>query len=430
MLAGAFQFKNLSIITLLSAIFAIFLQIQISLFADGDYLGLRVNLADFLLPFLGISVMISILFKKTNWPEFENSLIPLSLLFIVITMTAALLNGYKALGYWSSWAYLNKYIGLFILLSYFALGSWIASNAKYKEKSFKVFGLTSSIFFTAIVALSFLGAIILKVFDTSIWLEDFPWDGLAANRNVFMIIAMFCMVFIEITRKSNPETIPKWLYVTFWILTPVFTLYNASRSGWIIGALFLIYMLISKPKNTLKSTLPLLILGFALMYGVFHYIAIGDAADADELHLLNNVVTSQSPQYYGDQKRWIAVEDGLQMYRESNNPILGAGLGAYKDFQIEKRGEFIDVMDFSVLWLLSETGGLGLSAFLIFFLLALRKLYIEGYQNNSSFHQTVFLFLLAMILISVLHELLYTRLLWFVLGLGLTIPTAQKSEET
>ncbi len=123
--------------------------------------------------------------------------------------------------------------------------------------------------------------------------------------------------------------------------------------------------------------------------------------------------------YDGDRKRLIAVEDGLELYQRYD-PIVGAGLGTYKPFQIEKRGEFVEVIDFTALWLLAEMGVSGLFVFSAFFIVCAASLYQNGRKpQGSSYHRAVFVFLILFAGMTLLHELMYTRILWFIMGLAL-----------
>ena len=53
-------------------VFALALQIQVTIFASDDYFGLRVSVADLLLPFAGLFIFVSLLNNKSNWPEWRG----------------------------------------------------------------------------------------------------------------------------------------------------------------------------------------------------------------------------------------------------------------------------------------------------------------------------------------------------------------------
>jgi len=55
---------NISSMDYLAIFMAIILQIHVNLFANGDYLGIRIGLADLFMPIIGIMVLISLIKNK------------------------------------------------------------------------------------------------------------------------------------------------------------------------------------------------------------------------------------------------------------------------------------------------------------------------------------------------------------------------------
>ncbi len=413
------------------AAIAIALQIQISLFAEGDYLGLRINLADFLLPLAGLFVLVTLLSKKSHWPQWINKYTHSTLLALLAILTIALINGYFYIGEWSSWALINKYFGFFILMSYFYLGGWLVTNFGQNQvlRTFTRFFLG---FFIVTLVLSIIDVIQQPYTETSLWIGDFAWDGFMANRNAYMVIAIFAIVSLLTHSLYSKAPLPFWCSSLLWTIIPTFAIYNASRTGWIFGALIICAYLIKTPIKFMKTRAPFLVLGTALTFLTFNFISHGEVKLNHQYKYLTAALqqtnNQEELQYLGDQNRYIALEDGLELYQQSN-PILGAGLGAYKPFQIEKRGEYINIIDWSTLWLLTETGILGLAGFSAFFLLCLAMFFKRGIKEKSPYHTTLFFFLILIIAMSFLHELLYTRFLWFALGLGMAAPLPPKEEK-
>jgi O-antigen ligase len=116
-----------------------------------------------------------------------------------------------------------------------------------------------------------------------------------------------------------------------------------------------------------------------------------------------------------DTERWISVNGGLRLWQE--NPVFGAGLGAY--FEVSKREGTPLVIHNTLIWLLAETGLVG---FLVFFSAGVAILWASTRRLRDPTDvgaTTIFLFLLAFASMSMVHELLYQRVLWFVLGVCL-----------
>lgn len=414
------QFKS---VHYMIVIFAIATQIQITLFAQGNYLGLRISLADLLLPFAGVFILSSLIKKKSELPNWSVNNMYAWIVALILVMSSALINGYIVNETLSQWAFINKYVGFFILLSYLALGGWIIQNAENSRDSLSLFMITFAGFFTATILASMLLFLLQYFVQTPLWLPRYPWDGFMANRNAFMVIFVLSFTYIMwmITKKTTAS--PLWVTTLFWFCMPTFFVFNESRTGWIIAAVLALIFLIKNPTQFLKKALPLFLAGIALTYGSYHLTTKATAYILEGRQIDFLVALTQEEQgdlsYIGDQKRYIALEDGLELY-SNYNPLIGAGLGSYQPFQIEKRGEFIEIMDFTGLWLLTETGAIGLSVFIAFFMACVYAIYKTGYRYDTSpYHRSMLIFLIMFAVISVLHEVMYTRALWIAIGLAL-----------
>ncbi len=423
-------FSKSSIFTLgfLTAFMAVFLQVQLTLFADGDYRGLRIGAADICMPFIGLCVLWSLWRKKTKWPQWFSSRKIIWILSLVLVMSVALLNGYIVSDAFSSWAFINKYIGFFLLLSYFFLGNWIAANVEDRQHIYAVFMRWFVGFFVAVMCATILALVLQPFTPFSLWMQHYPWDGFMVNRNAFMVIFVLVFSFVIWDYAAGSHSFPRWMLLCFWLSMPLFFVFNESRTGWIVAAILGCIFFLKNPLIRAKKVIPLLIVGVGLAYGSYYIVTdqVALAFNGDQLRHLLNVSDAPDEIYMGDQKRYIAIEDGVDLYMRYN-PLVGAGLGSYQPFQIEKRGESIEIMDFTALWLLVETGGLGLLTFVSFFAYCAWLLYREGYCDKpSNYHRAMFIFLLLFAGMSVLHELMYTRVLWFSMGLALAVQTNKK----
>ena len=82
------------------------------------------------------------------------------------------------------------------------------------------------------------------------------------------------------------------------------------------------------------------------------------------------------------------------------------------------RGESVDC---TPIWLLAETGAVGLLLFLGFYFFVMRALWRKMHDKEgieAFFAESVFVFLLLFGLMSLFHEILYTRYLWVLMGMG------------
>ena len=415
-----YKVYSFSLYEWLMIVFAFALQVQVTLFAQGDYLGLRVGLGDLLLPFAGAFVIISLALKKSSFPKFylPHTLWWLGALSLV--MSVALINGYITTGSLSSWALINKYIGFYLLLSYFMLGAWAVHNSSYQSLALFVKAFVT--LFIVTTALSVFGIYLQAFLPISLWLPNYPWDGLMANRNAFMVIAVLSFCFLIWGHVDGKIQVARCLRAVSWLVLPMFFVYNDSRTGWIAFGVFSVLFLLKSPLWRLKFALPFLCLGIGIAYFSYYLPNIHSTVmSSDQAQYFMRFVDNptQTPEYGGDRQRFIAVDDALELYQK-HDAMIGAGLGAYKPFQIEKRGEYINVMDFTGLWLLVETGAVGLFVFASFFIACSWCLYRKGFvEDNGGYYRAMFVFLLLFAGMSVLHELMYTRVLWFAMGLAL-----------
>ena len=423
------KIPNISSMDYLAIFMAIILQIHINLFANGDYLGIRIGLADLFMPIIGIMVLISLIKNKSKWPQWSINKMYLWLAALIFVMSVSLLNGYLTNGYLSKWAFINKYIGLFLLVSYMMLGGWIVTNAKDSLKILTLFSNVFTGFFSLTVLMSVITLFLQYFIPYPLWLPNYPWDGLMVNRNAFMVIFVLSLTLIICSYKDDKSTMHQLVIKVFWLCLPIFLVFNDSRTGWLAFTALIIVFFTKFPIKRARKIIPLLLIGTIIAYASYYVTTNTIVLQARQMKHLIKIIDNKGNsdlEYFGDQKRYVAVEDGMELYQE-HNPIIGSGLGTYKPFQINKRGEFIDVIDFSGLWLLVETGILGLSIFSAFFIICAWSLYKTGFtKNHSGFHKAIFVFLIMFAFMAILHELIYTRVLWFIVGLALAFNIKEK----
>ena len=103
----------------------------------------------------------------------------------------------------------------------------------------------------------------------------------------------------------------------------------------------------------------------------------------------------------------------------TEDPIIGVGLGVFSwRSQLEGGNPSGDVLHNTALWLLAETGIIGLVLFSLFFLACIRSLISES-KNKSSLSISILGLIFVMLGASIGTEILYQRYLWFFIGLAL-----------
>ena len=425
------------LITGLCIFLGIALQIQASSdFIDG-FRGIRLNLADIALPFAGLFILFSLLRRTSALPAWalRGSIIwPVVLTGLILL---SFINGYFALGYPSSWAVANKLVGWFVLMAFFALGAWITTNGPERTTSAFIKSLS-----VAFLILTIIGS--MAIFLHILWPDQFmplfryQLKALMGNRNAYALLLIFVVCLFFTLHLSGRRTIPLWVLDGFWICLPILMMLNASRAAWItIPALIFIMGLYHRKKTALRILI-LIAIGITpvfLLYKINPKIVFREN-QLDRIGILKEYATTENPDtqalmrkgrnYKGDVIRLRVFQDAISMWKEK--PFTGTGLGTFIEDQKEKYTEpndIIDVIDSTPLWLLTETGVIGLSLFSAFYIMCLWSLWRNGKAMETDLdvlRMAVFFGLIGFAAMSLLHELLYSRYLWFMLGLSLAVP--------
>lgn len=404
---------------------AILLQIQISLFRHEGYLGLRINAADLILPLLGILVFARLAFRKDRLPAWRIPGFYIWISALSALMIFALFNGYNNSGEWNTWALVNKFTGWFVLLGYLGLGGWIANSAG--QPGIAVVKSVSLIFW-GIVTIASLAWLIS--FDLKYDLSYYPMGSLMANRNAYAFL-WFCMLALMTTSQMRKTGRPAWWFYGMWALVPLFYVYNGSRAGFVVFVFLMLVFSILHFRFTLRHILPPLLAGIlacTLFYSNFSSYAYGltsgnirNSAQLIQAGKMSREQANQILIYEGDKMRIRTYGDALELW--SRHPVTGGGLGSFQTFQIEKHGEFKEIIDCTFLWLLAETGLAGLLALILFFASGLWVLFKQIRKHDpTGLYLAVFLMMIIFAIMSLVHELLYTRFLWFFMGLALAWP--------
>lgn len=424
----------------LCVVIPIALQIQITLFKSPDYLGLRINMADLIVPFAGLGILYSLFKKQSRWPDWLPRHMYFWLAGLVLLLTFALVHTHFTYGEISRWAAMNKFGGWFILTALLALGGWIGTNAN--QEKIELF-IKTFLYFA-------LGTIFMQVFvivGQSYWHESFigyntyahvPIAGYMVNRNAFAVLFLATFAISSCLHAFHKSALNKWCLPTLYFLVPFFLLFNASRAMTISLGLFLPVYLIINAKTEMRKIgvlLACLALGAALLALIY-------SDRKDQLFLLNDqqlsfvdhlddLTDEESPfgtydpakiAYPGDSMRLTILADAKEMV--PMHPVLGSGLGSMLLFQQQKHGRMINLIDCTPLWILVEMGLLGLFAFGAFYVQAFRVMY-KSWTQDEDFIRTLRLGIMAAMacftIMCLFHEIMYTRFVWVLLGIGLTM---------
>lgn len=409
----------------LSLLVPVALQLQVDILESADYIGLRINIADLLLPFAGLGIALSLIFRNSAWPVFKIKYAYAWLAALTLVLSGALVHGYFSNGGWSHWALVNKYLGWLTLLSLFMWGGWVATNARPETMR-----ALMRIFATSGLALLGLGMGVLLLRDAGLIsggsVFEYPLSGFMSNRNAYAFFVCCLSVVLAVFHFRHQPLVPLWAIAAFFFLLPLAHTLIGSRAGWFLHPLILIGLIAFGRKEAIKPVLLPLLAGIALVAALaathtieisrnqqFRLIGQMKMVVAEENLDFTSPETQQKYRRHSDAYRIQAAYDAVSLWKTS--PVFGAGLGTFLAYQAERYGQFMDVVDNSPLWLLSETGLLGLAIFLGFYGVSVYGLIRAGDPLSLALAGI----LLAFGMFCLLHEMIYTRFMWFFLGLAL-----------
>ena len=413
------------------------LQIQTTFFYSYEaYKGLRICLSDLALPFAGFAILWSLLRRKSHWPAWPFPHVYLWLVGFLVILTGALVNTYLSYDVWSFWGLTNKIPGMIVVSAYFCLGGWLATNLQ--EHHLILFFRSLFGFFIALM-LTELGGILWQDFYNyplamAAW-PDYPLEGFFDNRNVYALMVLVLCGLLFSFMMSGVDLLPRWIGYGVAVLLPYFLIEIGSRAGLITAVVMTIIFAIFY-RTKIFRFIGCFIAGVVLIMAVyhsgpqklllFHYNQMEIISHIDSIsdrsQPINDVANEIT--YAGDNFRLQVLNISKDMIMD--HPVIGSGLGSSFIVQKEIRGTRFDVIENTPVWLWVETGLIGLAAFAAFYFLCVKTLWQR--RKADDFYGALSRGMLVAIgcfsVMTCLHELMYTRQIWFLLGLSLALPLA------
>lgn len=417
--------------------FAVFLQIQITLFPTPEYIGLRVNAADLILPFVGLFVLGSLLLKRSHWPQWQKPFGYWVPILLTVVLMFALYNGYRVQGSWSSWALINKGVGWFVLMAYLAFGAWASTNQsdeirKWFLRPFLLFFCAFAVFEIVLRLLAQNG--LLERSDLFMhFFRTIELAGFMANRNAyaFLFLSMISIGSLYLIKPFSLHKVEHICFRLLWFMLPAFIAMNASRAAFLVIGPLVLFVIFMNWRVFIKQLLPLILIGclivplvknemLAKALSTYGNVSQGAAVLGDDFDLDDDL-------YHGDHLRLQVILDSKEMYMR--HPFTGAGIGSVYEYQkTQQDRDDIAIIDNTPLWVFVEMGPLGFIVFAAAFfsmMIALsRKSKGEIDTHDKMFAHAVIFVMISFGIFSLLHEIMYSRFFWVLLGMGLALPIA------
>jgi hypothetical protein len=364
---------------------------------------ISVNLADPLAIIGGCLFVIHHVGKR--WPHWRLPKLENYVLAATAVFAASFLYGTTQFG-WTDWAFVNKFLGWFMLLAYGACGALVVNQAK--RDGLQLLLRTYAASALSIVVLSVIAITLARCGLT--YLNAFaaiPLEGFSANRNAFAFQLLLAICAVLAVR---------WPKTQWWLGALVAgMLFAGSRAGLValpVVAAMAFYLRV--------LTLRTAVAACALAAGLFVFVDFGPKLF---WNLFSLVTGSPPTEVIGIATQAVTIDDtprvkslvlGWAMF--ASHPIFGAGLGAFFQQQIEAGNQL--VIHSTPLWLLAETGIVG---FAIVATPLFRVFFREIRDADPHDHAGIALILTitAFGVEANFHEIMYQRAFWLLFGAAL-----------
>jgi hypothetical protein len=234
-------------LSIFAVIVGISLNILFTLKFNETHIGIRVAATDVLIPFILFLLLMQVI-KKKELPVLITPFGYRLLAVMSLWLSICLVNGYLSSGVLTNWAFLNKYIGWFVLMSYFAAGLYISEQ----NLQIKKFFFRSLFVATWLVCIS---EIIIHWFYIVGFFHQYHYiarhermEGLYQNPNAFGIfLAVMFVLHIQAMRDGS-RVFNKWIIAFGSSVVLLCLYYSYSRSAWLGAVLGLIVAIIIDKK--------------------------------------------------------------------------------------------------------------------------------------------------------------------------------------
>jgi len=316
------------------------------------------------------------------------------------------------------WASFNRGLGFLVLLAYLFSGSMV--TAFFGRRAIRLI-VRAILISTLCILVLYVSTIDFLDKDTirNLRWRSFLFNGLIGNRNALaFVLTLVLSTALAIKEPILGRWRPTAISLIFFLL-----LICGSRTGIIAAgllvavAMYFRYFSVKELVQTLIATVAISLLHFLitqfLTYVLVHDANIPTSAKGTSgASVLKSMDAKLLSKIHSD--RVASYKLGLEMWLE--NPVFGAGMGAFiskymNDFRVPL------TIHNSGLWILAEMGLAGLVLFLslpLAILAHIRRKYCRNFQWDDF---ALLLCLVSTVVFSQGHDILYQRILWFMLGL-------------
>lgn len=393
------------LMTVLPVLVAILVFFQVHLPTNSG--GLNINFADPLALLAGVMFVLSSL--RRGWPAWRVPHLSWMVLACTAAMTVALMIGVASIG-WTQWALANKYLGWFMLIAYGATGA-LAMRVGL-ERMLQTF--------IAAGAAVILLCAALNLFGYAPPTNGGKFPGFAQNSNAFAFQCL--MVLAAALALPSRQIVPASIALLgIWL--------TGSRAGLGAALALLVVAVIfaGRGKILYRTVASAAVAGAALLGAGVLIVAACKGGNVDSTVWCGYFGYPLYAQMTSNAEHLLSSIGGLKMFWQ--HPIFGAGLGAFIHDSAATGPRPLAIHS-TLIWLLAEFGVVGTAIF-IWPITTITVGEIRRFRNNDSAGYLLLLAIAAFATMSLVHELMYQRTFWLMLGAGLAVavrPSAERSE--
>lgn len=407
------------IVALLGVAVAIGVQILTTIHVGST--PVRVAIADLVVPagaLLAAGVFFAARLRRPRWviPHLDAMLLGFLLLLGV-----SCLIGWQRSGAFIAWAWGPKFIGFGVLIAYLLVGALVAeAGEKARARAILAFLATSWA-----ICVSALLRFFVEI-NGALPFGDMAFRpvGFSDNPNAFAFLVGTALLLqlLAAPRSSGASralaalglaamvaalflTGSRSVYLGFAFAAPAVAFFH-RRLDWrtiILGA----------------ALAPVLVFAATQDFGLFRTAISAAPVVADPLaYATRNAIVIDG----GVSERVETTRMALALWREA--PLLGVGVGGFMHQYAQATGGGLFALHTSALWLLVETGIVGLTYFAAMFAALLRGVQKRARGEGDGMSAALCAILLFAAGASIGTEIIYQRQLWFVIGLAAAYPGA------
>jgi O-antigen ligase/uncharacterized membrane protein YbhN (UPF0104 family) len=389
----------------------VFFQVPIPLLGSVT----TVNLAD---PFAFVALALFGLhwFAARRLPPWRSPTLGRWMLLVGAAMGVAFLIGVARFGV-TPWALGNRLTGLALLAGYLSAGALAVAVGGNRALRQLVHVLLLAAATVTVVHLC------ARIGTAAGWLEtgQIPpnFEAYAGNRNAYafqmLVVAAAAAAYAAVWARGARSA--RFILPMAMVLLGVWL--SQSRAGLITAAALGLAAFVSARVH--RRSIALAALGTAAALLMIHALQM----PWPWFDLTAGGMVRASPpaalQFASDTERWESFTRGLQLWFD--HPLFGAGLGAFVHGYLVETGRLL-VIHNTLLWLLAEFGAVGTLPWLGLLLSAL--LVALRHRDAAASRRAVALLgvLACFALFSLVHDILYQRVLWLLLGALVALPQA------